>query len=235
MDDAIGVERELYKSKDSVKSQVLARFFKTGKGEYGEGDIFLGVVVPKQRMIAKDFANIPLSEIKKLLKNRIHECRLTALFILVNRYRKSDNSGKRKIALFYLANTKFINNWDLVDLSAPNIIGSYLSDKDNSDLYKLAVSKNLWERRIAILSTLTFIRANKFDDTLALAELLLTDKHDLIHKAVGWMLREVGKRDQSQLEGFLKLHYQDMPRTMLRYAIEKFSPRKRQVYLTRVS
>ena len=220
------IKQDLQKLKDPEKAEILSRFFKTGKGEYGEGDIFLGIKVPEQRKIAKNY-NLSLKEIQELLSSNIHEYRLTALFILISKYKKSD---KKQIVNFYLKNTKNINNWDLVDISAPKILGDYLLDKDKSVLYNLAKSNNLWERRIAILSTFTFIRNNQFEDTLNISEILLNDKHDLIHKAVGWMLREIGKKDQEIEENFLDKHYKNMPRTMLRYAIEKFEENKRKFY-----
>ncbi len=215
------------------KAKLLQRFFKTGKGEYGEGDIFLGVMVPQQRKIAKKYKDLALSEIQELLNSKIHEYRLTALFILVDKYKKADEKTKKKVFDFYLKNTKNINNWDLIDLSAPNIVGGYLLDKKRDILYKLAKSKSLWERRISIMATAIFIKNNQFKDTLKLSEILLNDKHDLIHKAAGWMLREVGKINQEMEDGFLKKYYKKMPRTMLRYAIEKFPKNKKQFYMKR--
>jgi len=212
---------------DQVKP--LERFFKTGEGEYGEGDKFLGVSVPDQRKIAKRYQDLSLDDVQKLLDSRIHEHRQVALIILTHQYKRSKD--KKKIADLYLKNTKNINNWDLVDISAPKILGDYLLDKDRSVLYKLAKSKNLWEKRIAILSTYAFIKHAQFDDTLNISEILLNDKHDLIHKAVGWMLREVGKKNQAVEERFLRKHYKKMPRTMLRYAIEKFDEKKRKYYM----
>jgi len=220
---------DLRKEANSEKAKIFQRFFKTGRGEYGEGDIFLGIPVPKQRKIAMKHKLLALKDVQLLLKSKIHEERLTALLILVNNCKKSEN--KSEIYDFYLKNTKNINNWDLVDFSAHAIIGAYLEDKDRSILYKLAKSSNLWERRIAIISTFHFIKNNDFSDTLKIAEILLNDKHDLIHKAVGWMLREIGKMDISVLENFLKKNYHSMPRTMLRYAIEKFPEKKRKMYL----
>tara|TARA_Y100000310_G_C20677729_1_gene814063 strand:- start:771 stop:1460 length:690 start_codon:yes stop_codon:yes gene_type:complete len=223
------IKEELFNLKDPEKAKILSRFFKTGKGEYGEGDIFLGIVVPKQRKVAKKYLNLSLEAIQELFSSKIHEYRLTSLFILIDKYKKSNN--KKEIFDFYLKNTKNINNWDLVDLSAGNILGNYLLEKDKSILYELAKSDNLWERRIAIISTFAFIRDNKFEDTLKISELLLNDKHDLIHKAVGWMLREVGKKNQEVEEEFLRKYYKEMPRTMLRYSIEKFDEDKREFYL----
>ena len=220
---------DLKKLSNPEKAKLLQRFFKTGKGDYGEGDIFLGIMVPEQRKIANKYKDITLIKIQNLLNSKIHEYRLISLFILISKYQRSGN--KKEIVNFYLKNTKNINNWDLIDLSAPKIIGNYLLDKDRSLLYKLAKSKSLWEKRISILATAEFIRNNQFKDTLKISEILLNDKHDLIHKGVGWMLREVGKRDQKIEEKFLKKHYKKMPRTMLRYAIEKFSDEKRKFYL----
>ena len=213
------------------KVDVYQRFFKTGKGEYGEGDIFLGLTVPQQRKVAVKHKEVALSEVLKLLKSKIHEHRLVALLILVAKFQKADKKEQKVIADYYLKNTKYVNNWDLVDLSAPKILGAYLEDKDRKVLYKLAKSKSLWEKRIAILSTFHFIYYNDFKDALNIAELLLHDDHDLIHKAVGWMLREIGKRDQPTEEKFLKPHYKTMPRTMLRYSIEKFDEKKRKFYM----
>ncbi len=225
------LKKDLLKLKNPKKAKILSRFFKTGKGEYGKGDVFLGIVVPEQREVAKKYPDLSLENIQKLLSSKIHEHRLISLFILIIRYKKADNVGKKEIFNFYLRNTKNINNWDLVDLSAPNIIGSYLLDKPRNILYKLAKSNNLWERRIGIMATFGFIKNNQFKDTLKISEILLNDKHDLIHKAVGWMLREIGKRNKLVEEKFLKKYYKKMPRTMLRYAIERFDESKRKFYL----
>ena len=206
-------------------------FFKTGKGEYGEGDKFIGLKVPTQRKLAREFKDLTLADLAQLLKSPIHEERLISLFILVDKYSKADEKTKNDIFKFYLKNRKEINNWDLVDLSAPKILGKHLLKKDKSILLKFAVSKNLWERRIAILSTLEFIRIGDFKTTLKLCKILLNDEHDLIHKAVGWMLREIGKKDLESEEKFLKANYKKMPRTMLRYSIEKFPEIKRKKYL----
>jgi 3-methyladenine DNA glycosylase AlkD len=222
---------ELNKLKNRNKAKILERFFKTGKGEYGEGDIFLGIVVPKQREMAKKYIGVTLEDLQKLLFSKIHEYRLVALLILVQKYKKADNLGKKTIVNFYLKNTKNINNWDLVDLTVEKILGEYFLDKDRKILYKLARSKNIWERRIAVITTFQFIKNGRFEDTLKISEILLEDKHDLIHKAVGWMLREVGKRNQKAEEKFLMKYYKTMPRTMLRYAIEKFPEEKRKGYL----
>ena len=225
------IKKELNNLKNTEKAKILSRFFKTGKGEYGEGDNFLGIVVPEQRKIAKKYKDLSLNDIQTLLSTNIHEYRLTSLFILVLQYEKSDEKGKKNIYEFYLRNTKRINNWDLVDLSAHKILGDFLFDKDKSILYKLAKSNNLWERRIAIMSTFNFIKNNEFKDTLKLSKTLLDDPHDLIHKATGWMLREIGKRDKKTEEKFLKKYCKRMPRTMLRYAIEKLDESERKHYL----
>jgi 3-methyladenine DNA glycosylase AlkD len=214
------------------KAEILKRFFKTGKGQYGEGDIFLGIQVPDSRKIARKYSDIQWDSVTKLLKSTIHEERLIALFILVKQFEKGDENIKDSIFKIYLENTRFINNWDLVDLSADKIVGSYLFDKQKDILFSLAVSDNLWERRIAIMSTFNFIKKGNCEYTLKIARILLNDKHDLIHKAAGWMLREVGKRcSQKKLEDFLRINYKKMPRTMLRYAIEKFPEDLRQKYL----
>jgi 3-methyladenine DNA glycosylase AlkD len=208
-----------------------ARFFKTGPGEYGEGDRFLGITVPVIREEVREFFGTPLPEVVKLLKSPVHEERLLALLLFVKKYEKGEGGLKKKICTLYLRNTRYINNWDLIDLTAEKIVGPFLADGKRRPLYHLAKSKSLWERRIAILSTFHFIKNHEFSDTLKISRMLLTDEHDLIHKAVGWMLREVGKRDTSTLESFLRRHYQAMPRTMLRYAIERFPEAKRKKYL----
>lgn len=234
------LEDDLQKLKDPKRAAFSPKFFKTGKGQYGEGDVFLGVTVPLQRKVAKKYIELSLNELQKLLDSKIHEYRLTALFILVDKYKKAcrpagraEQIEKEKIFDFYLKNARNINNWDLVDLSAPNIAGDFLLNNNRSILYKLAKSKNLWEKRISILATYAFIKSGQFEDTLKIAKLLLEDKHDLMHKAVGWMLREVGKKNQKVEEDFLKKYYKIMPRTMLRYAIERFSEDKRQFYLNK--
>lgn len=223
---------ELAKQQDKAKSLQLARFFKTGKGEYGYGDVFWGITVPKIRRVVQRFYNdIELNEIVELLNNPVHEVRLTAVLLLVKKYQKGNTKECKQIFNIYLDNTKYINNWDLVDLSAPNIIGQHLLDKDRDILYKLAVSKSIWERRIAILATFTFIRRLDFIDCIKICEILLHDKQDLIHKACGWMLRETYKRSPKTTEVFLKKHYAEMPRVELRYAIEKMPETTRQYYL----
>jgi len=207
------------------------RFFKTKKGEYGEGDRFLGIRVPVLRQRAKEFINTPLPEILRVLNSSIHEERLLALFMLVYKFSKGPPHERKEIYELFLKNTKYINNWDLVDSSAGPIVGAYLADKDKQPIYRMAKSINLWERRIAIMSTFPMIRANDFTTTLNVSQVLLKDEEDLIHKAVGWMLREIGKRDLSVEEEFLKKHYKDMPRTILRYAIEKLPNKERKRYL----
>ena len=216
---------------DKEVAETMQWFFKTGKGDYGEGDIFIGLKVPLQRKLAREFKDLSLAEIGELLNSSIHEERLISLIILIDKYQKTDEKGKKLIFNFYLKQRKGINNWDLVDISAPKILGRYLLEKDKGILFKFAVSKNLWERRIAIISTQEFIKNNNFKTTLQIASMLIKDEHDLIHKAVGWMLREIGKKDIALEEKFLRVHYKEMPRTMLRYAIEKFPETKRKKYL----
>ena len=207
------------------------RFFKTGPGEYGEGDLFLGIRVPVTKKVARKFKELPVDEVLKLLKSKYHEERLLALIMLVNRFKKETDKEQKKIYEAYLSHTEYINNWDLVDGSAHQIVGGYLFERDRKPLYQLAKSKSLWERRISMIATYTFIKRDDFEDTLKLSAMLLMDEEDLMHKAVGWMLREVGKKDIEVEEKFLRKHYKKMPRTMLRYAIEKFEERKRQRYL----
>lgn len=227
----VKLKNALQKSASPEQAKILSCFFKTGKGEYGEGDKFLGIKVPVSRKIAKQFKDLSLRDVQQLINSPIHEERLTALLILVEQFRRADETKRKIIFDFYLKNSKRVNNWDLVDLSAEKIIGVYLLDKDKNILLKLARSKNLWERRIAIMSTFNFIKNGYYETTLEISNLLLSDEHDLIHKAVGWMLREIGKRDLTVEENYLKKHYKNMPRTMLRYAIEKFPEKKRQAYL----
>jgi 3-methyladenine DNA glycosylase AlkD len=216
---------------DPRQAEILQRFFKTGPGQYGEGDIFIGVMVPQTRAVAKAFRTAPLDEIAGLLKSRVHEERLLALMMLVEQYARGNEKTKKAVYASYLRNTRHINNWDLVDLSAPQIVGGHLMARDRSILRKLAVSKSLWERRISVLATFRFIKDDDFSDAIAIAEMLIDDEHDLIHKAVGWMLREIGKRDMAVEEEFLRGKYKRMPRTMLRYAIERFPEKKRKSYL----
>ena len=207
------------------------RFFKTGPGEYGEGDRFLGIRVPVLRKKAKEFKDTPISETLTVLKSAFHEERLFALFLLVEKFSIGQADEKKEIYELYLQNTEHINNWDLVDSSAGHIVGKYLVDKDKQPLYRLAAANNLWERRIATIATFPMIKANDFETALDISRILLKDEEDLIHKAVGWMLREIGKRDMSVENGFLQRHYRDMPRTMLRYATEKFPSKERKRYL----
>ena len=224
------LQKEVKKLTDNKKAKFLQRFFKTGIGEYGEGDIFAGITVPQSRSLAIKYKDLSFAQISKLLKSKIHEERLIALLILVHNFHENP-LRKGRIYEFYLKNTKYINNWDLVDLSSHEIVGEYLLDKPKSILLNLAKSKNLWEKRIAVISTFTFIREREFNTSLKIAKILIEDKHDLIQKAVGWMLREIGKRDLRQEETFLKTHYKKMGRTALRYAIEKFPEGLRQKYL----
>jgi 3-methyladenine DNA glycosylase AlkD len=230
-DTARDVLNELKRCADPERARRLQRFFKTGAGEYGEGDRFLGLTVPTVRKIARGHYQLPQTELSKLLAEEWHEARLAALLILVERFKQGDETARRAIYRIYLAHTHYINNWDLVDLSAPHIVGGWLLERSRAPLYKLARSKNLWERRIAILTTFSFIRDGDLDDALAIAEKLLNDREDLLHKAIGWMLREVGKRDRERLEAFLTEHYAQLPRTTLRYAIERFPEKLRQYYL----
>jgi 3-methyladenine DNA glycosylase AlkD len=224
-------QQKLRSFADPALAASAARFFKTGPGQYGENDVFLGLRAATLRQLAKDHQGLPLKEIKTLLQSEIHEERALALLIMVRAVTKAPDSLRKQIYESYLANTRFVNNWDLVDLSAPTVVGGYLVDKSRKTLSTLARSQSLWERRIAIVATQHFIRLGDFPDTLKIAKILLNDNEDLIHKAVGWMLREVGKRDQATLENFLREHYPRMPRTMLRYAIERFAADRRQAYL----
>lgn len=216
---------------DPVRAEHSKGFFKTGPGEYGEGDVFLGLKVPDMRKVARRFRDLPLADVRRLLRSPVHEYRLTALFMLVGLFERADERGRKRIYDLYLKHTRYVNNWDLVDGSAHQIVGGYLLDKDRGILLELAQSANLWERRIAIIATYHFIKHDDFASTVTIAEQLVADKEDLIHKAVGWMLREVGNRDRAAEERFLAKHYHDMPRTMLRYAIERFPERRRQAYL----
>lgn len=225
------ISKRLQAMGDEEDARFLQGFFKTGPGQYGEGDIFLGIRVPAVRRLAKEYKGIPLKETAMLLTSPYHEIRLFALISLVNAFAGTDEAMQKKIYDLYLGNTGYINNWDLVDLSAPNIVGAYLFTRNRKALYELAGSKSLWERRIAVLATFYFIKNNQFTDTIKISKILLKDKEDLIHKATGWMLREVGKRDLDAAETFLRKHCRTMPRTMLRYAIEKFTPGKRRTFL----
>ncbi|MCK4540474.1 DNA alkylation repair protein [Candidatus Parcubacteria bacterium] len=228
------IKKELDLLANKKQAEISRRFFKTGKGEYGEGDIFLGIKVPVQRKVALKFENLPLKDIERLLRSEIHEYRFTAAIILVNQFKKAKEKLKEKIYKLYLKNTNWINNWDLVDVSAHYIVGEYLLGNSRDVLYKLAKSKTLWDRRIAIISTFAFIRDNDFRDTIRLVEIFLNDKHDLMHKACGWMLREVGKKSEQgekELVRFLDKYILKMPRTTLRYAIERLPETKRKYYL----
>jgi 3-methyladenine DNA glycosylase AlkD len=229
------LKKELQEKATPGKKEIYQRFFKTGKGEYGEGDVFIGLTMPDQREICKKYQEkLSLPKLKELLKSKIHEHRMCALIILVNKYKKSkSDEEKENIFNFYLENTKGINNWDLVDISCPNIVGEFLyrNKQHRNILYKLARSDNLWEKRISMVSMLYFTKYEDFEDVLALAEMHLSHPHDLMHKAVGWVLREVGKKDESLLKKFIKQHYDEMPRTTLRYSIERFPENERKKYL----
>lgn len=228
---ATAIHKELRALASSETATNLQRFFKTGPGQYGEGDVFLGIKVPPLRALAKQHADAGLDTVAALLDSRYHEERMFALLLLMQFYQRAEDREQTAAYDLYLGNTHRINNWDLVDVSAPRIVGRHLQDRPRKILYQLARSTLLWERRIAVIATAWFIRLDDFDDTLRIAEILLQDEHDLMHKAVGWMLREVGKRDLAAEEGFLLEHYRDMPRTMLRYAIERFPEKKRKDYL----
>lgn len=223
------IKQSLRKVAEPDRVPILSSFFKTGKGQYGEGDKFLGITVPNTRKVAKQYQDADFTTIQKLLYSKIHEERLCALLILVHQFQKGNK--QEQIVDFYLKHAKQVNNWDLVDLTSEKILGAWLFNKNKDVLYKLMKSNNLWEQRISIIATFYFIKNNKFDDTLKIATHFLTHKHDLMHKAVGWMLREVGKRNQATEEQFLKKYYKTMPRTMLRYAIERFDEKKRRFYM----
>ncbi len=230
---ADSIRRELRAAAIPGKAEHLLKFFKTSPGGYGEGDKFIGVIVPVQRKIAKDYyQSVALDQLQELLNDPYHECRMTALFMLVLKFEKALNDDERYILVnCYLDNLDYVNNWDLVDATAHNILGPYLEKRDRTLIYQLASSGKLWHQRIAVLTTFHFIRNRDYSDTLRLAEMLLDHKHDLIHKAVGWMLREIGKNDYTVEYNFLKRHYKKMPRTMLRYAIEKFELTERKKFL----
>ncbi len=225
------IKKEIKQLGNKEYANRLQKYFKAGKGEYGEGDKFLGIRVPLIRKTAKKHKTLSINETSEFLKSPFHEERLFSLFVLVYLFKKANDKDKKRIYTLYLINTRFINNWDLVDASAGHIVGAYLLARDKEPIYVLARSKNIWERRISIISTSYFINFNRFVDTLNIAEILLGDEEDLIHKAVGWMLREIGKRDFELEERFLGKYYNNMPRTMLRYAIEKFPEEKRKSYL----
>lgn len=225
------IKEELQKKSNPGKIKILSNFFKTGKGEYGERDKFIGLNVPANREVAKQNKEAEISVISELLESDIHEERLCALLILVEKYKKSDCEKKKDIFEYYIKQTKNINNWDLVDLSAPKIVGEYLLEKDKSVLLAMSKSKSMWERRIAIVSTITFIKAGKYETTLEIAKILIDDKEDLIQKAVGWMLREAGKKEKKVLIDFLNEYHTRMPRTMLRYSLEKLEKEEKEYYM----
>ena len=228
------ITNKLQALSDAEKREIFPKFFKAGKGEYGEGDRFLGVTVPNIRAIAKLHKDISIEEIRDLIQSEWHEVRLCALIIMVEKSKKKDEALRKELFNLYLSQTKRINNWDLVDLSCRFIIGEYLLDKSRDILYQLAQSPLLWDNRIAIVSTYAFIRKGQLEDTYALSDLMMQHPHDLMHKAIGWMLREAGKRDSERLYDYVMSHRADMPRTMLRYAIEKFSPKERAILMKRV-
>ncbi len=225
------IQMEIRALADPEQAKNLQRFFKTGPGEYGEGDRFLGLRVPQIRALVKQLGIVPITTIKSLIKSPWHEERMLALLLMVHRYNKSDDEAREVLYHLYLDSTAYINNWDLIDVTARHIVGAWLYNRSRKPLFILAESNSLWERRISILSAFHFIAKNDFGDALKLAKILLNDDHDLMHKAVGWMLREIGKRDRKREEEFLLKHYRKMPRTMLRYAIEHFPEKRRKVYL----
>ncbi|MEO8076649.1 MAG: DNA alkylation repair protein [Acidobacteriota bacterium] len=228
---AAGIRRRLMAHADPSCVPILQRFFKTGPGEYGERDVFVGVRTPALRAVGRECTGAPIEAIRTLLRSRVHEERSLALMLLVDAFKAADDDRRRAIYEFYLAHTGFINNWDLVDASAAQIVGGWLHRRSRAPLRALAASASLWDRRIAIIATANFIKRGEFADTFEIADLLLNDEHDLIHKAVGWMIREVGNRDGAAERRFLKDRYRRMPRTMLRYAIEKFPEPERKRYL----
>jgi 3-methyladenine DNA glycosylase AlkD len=225
------IHRELESLADPGHAAILQRFFKTGPGEYGQGDRFRGLRLPVLRKLAKKYRGLPLAAAVSLLQSGFHEDRLLALLILIQRYYLGDAALRSEIHRLYLEHRGLVNNWDLVDVSAPHLLGHYLRDRPKDPLTRLATSRVLWDRRMAIIATFDFIRQGNYNETLGVARLLVGDPEDLIHKAVGWMLREVGKREAVVAEAFLQAHYRRMPRTMLRYAIERFPEARRQAYL----
>jgi 3-methyladenine DNA glycosylase AlkD len=229
--DAASVRGQLAALADPAKAAFFPRFFKAGKGEYAEGDVFLGVTVPQIRSVVKRHRGVPLPEVKKLLADELHECRLAGVLILDAQFSRTDGAERKKIVDFYVSQLDRVNNWDIVDASAYRILGEYLADKPRGILYELAASGHLWRERVAVVSTLAFIRRGDFEDIFRLSERFLGHRHDLMHKACGWMLREAGKRDKKALERFLKTHAAAMPRTMLRYSIEKFPPDERKCFM----
>jgi 3-methyladenine DNA glycosylase AlkD len=230
---AVEARRALRKAASAEKAKFLQKYFRTEKGGYGEGDIFLGLVAADLKRIAKEARGLSLGQTTDLLRSKFHEERSLALEIWTLQYSKADEATREKIVKAYLKDRKYLNNWDLIDGSAPKIFGKHLMGRDRSILYQFAVSKSLWERRISILTTHTFIRAGDFDDTIRIAKILLHDTHDLIHKAVGWMLREMGLRNEAKLEAFLERHAHEMPRTMLRYSLERLPPARRVFFMGR--
>jgi 3-methyladenine DNA glycosylase AlkD len=231
MKTASEVRRRLQESADPEKAAFMPRYFKNGKGEYGEGDRFYGVTVPECRRIARAGQDLDDRQVETLLRSPMHEERSIALLILVERFRRGERRDRERVFRLYRRRLDRVNNWDLVDASAPTIAGGYFEDRDKGQLYRWARSRRLWERRIAMLSTYRYIKQGDFEDALAIARILRDDEEDLIHKAVGWMLREIGKRDRSTEERFIRAHHAKMPRTMLRYAIEKFPEKLRKSYL----
>jgi 3-methyladenine DNA glycosylase AlkD len=225
------LRQQMHELADPRVARSAARFFKTGPGQYGEGDEFLGLRAAVLHALSREYRDLPLDAVEQLLQSALHEERLVGLLILVRAFEKAGPAVRKQLFHFYLAHTHHINNWDLVDCSAPYVVGGYLSNRSRKPLYRLARSKHLWERRMAIVATLLWIRNRDYAEALAIIKVLLQDEHDLIHKACGWMLREVGKTDGAALERFLEQHHRSMPRTMLRYAIERFSPQKRKRYL----
>ena len=231
MDSCASVVKILYSKGNNEKKIILQRFFKTGEGEYGYGDTFLGITVPETRSVAKSYQHLSLSQVLMLLKRKEHECRLCALEILIFKQKKASDKLLKELFDSYLEHLPYVNNWDLVDLSAPKIMGKYLDNKDRSILYKLAESTDLWERRIAVITTLAFVRKGDLKDAIALSDLLLEDKEDLMRKAVGWVLREVGKKDKNQLKEFLSRNIRRISRTSLRYAIERFEKEEKSYFM----
>lgn len=230
---AAQVQKALKEKRNPEKAAFFPRFFKAGPGEYAEGDQFIGVIVPDQRKIARAFRELPLPEIEKLLDSPLHECRLTAVFILVSQYEKAKtDAGKKSLYDFYLKKIDRVNNWDLVDSSAHKIVGPYLESRSRKPLYQLAKAKHLWKNRVAMIATYHYIKQGDFDDALQIAEILLKHQHDLIHKAVGWMLREIGNKNEPLMMQFIEQHHQKMARVMLRYAIEKLPQKKRKEILS---
>ncbi|HRX64229.1 MAG TPA: DNA alkylation repair protein [Candidatus Absconditabacterales bacterium] len=229
------IKKELLALQNSEKAGILQGFFKTGKGEYGEGDVFLGITMPQQRQVVKKyFKEISFDDIQKLLESKYHEFRMSGLLCLVYKYEfEKDETREKNIFDFYVKNLEYVNNWDLVDVTCPKIIGDYLLDKEKDILYNFAKSENMWIQRVAIVSTWTLIKNGQLKDTIKLAEILLDHEHDLIHKAVGWMLRELGKKDKCLLEKFLEKNVKLMPRTMLRYSIERFGDQERKFWLNK--